>query len=301
MAEALVRLGVRQTTLVSAVGNDLAGRLIGDELRRMGLDTSSVAVVDEASTGSYCAFFDSRGEIDQAAGAMHVHDHIDVALLSRPATATAIAESTLCVIDADLPVESIRHVCERCRERAIPVWFNPTDLNKCTRIVDAHALDKITYMSPNTKELFTIFAHMLRTTATATTTPPMENAKELDAIRQKYDTRRQSSCKDIEAIELSDMKHMLKFLLRFVPYIVVSRGSSDLILACAHDLSLSDTDQHQHQLSARTSSDKPWRPQMITFPVLEIEAEQGDGSSLVNVTGAGDSTSSVIISNKRFA
>jgi pseudouridine kinase len=52
MAEALVRLGIRKTCLVSAVGNDLAGRMITDELRRMGLDTSTVKVVDNASTGS---------------------------------------------------------------------------------------------------------------------------------------------------------------------------------------------------------------------------------------------------------
>jgi hypothetical protein len=209
---------------------------------------------------------------------MDVHDHISVDLLRKHAS-TAIDESAMCVIDADLPVESIHFVCNYCHERRIPVWFNPTDLKKCTRIVDANALEKVTYMSPNTKELFTIFVHTL-----LKDTNKNECFATLDAIRRKYE-----SC-DRETIEMSDLKEMLKYLLRYVPYIVLSRGSSDLIFACAHDLSLSDQLPLKTPSEAEAKDSKAWRPQIIMFPVLEA----GKDDVVVNVTGAGDSASSVI-------
>jgi hypothetical protein len=73
-----------------------------------------------------------------------------------------LATSALCVLDADLPLESLHFAATFCQQRHIPLWYNPTDLRKSTKVVDARVLSNLTFMSPNTKELVAIFSAAVR-------------------------------------------------------------------------------------------------------------------------------------------
>ena len=155
--KALVRLGLANTKLISAVANDMSGRFILDESKKLGFDTSAISLIDNnhehISTGSYCAIFNPNGELKLAIGDMKAHDYIRPSLVQKHAE--MISNSDLCVLDADIPVETIDFVCAHCEANSIPVWCNPTDVRKCNKVINS--LAKLTYISPNLKELFALF------------------------------------------------------------------------------------------------------------------------------------------------
>ncbi len=97
MAEALIRFGISNTSLISTLGQDLPGRLIRDELKSIGFDTTKLEMLDNSvNTGSYFALFDCSGEINLAAGSMRSHDFITPDLVKKHMQ--TLVESELCVI-----------------------------------------------------------------------------------------------------------------------------------------------------------------------------------------------------------
>ncbi len=73
-----------------------------------------------------------------------------------------ILESNICVIDVDLLIDTISYVSRIIFDNRIPLWYNPSDLRKCTRVIGANSLTHIKYLSPNMNELFTLFKHLFK-------------------------------------------------------------------------------------------------------------------------------------------
>lgn len=159
MSEALFRLGLKESILMSALSDDLSGRYICDESKKIGLDISKLHVLDpikNAITGTYCAVFHSTGEINMALGNMKAHDYITPEFIKT--NLDILSKSQFCVLDADIPIDTIEYVSNYCQIENIPLWFNPTDLRKCYKLIDSDSLAKCTYISPNLQELFTLFS-----------------------------------------------------------------------------------------------------------------------------------------------
>lgn len=279
MAEALKKMGIKNS-LISSVGNDLIGRFVFEELKRVGIETDRIKTIEDnkVSTGSYCAVFGMDGDLKLALGSMKAHDSIDPLFIQN--NLDAIKNSELCVIDADIPNDSIKIICDFCHQQSIPIWFNPTDLRKCTKVYDSKCLDKITFMSPNYKELLTIFNQILNG----------DNAenKLLKMISHKYSFMLENN---VEVIEENDLKEILKYMLKYVPLIFLTRGTEDLILASSVKLNLDQVDQLPLKKSLGDFRKKDWDPHMYSFPIVELKRED----VFVNVSGAGDSNSSGII------
>lgn len=280
MAEALMRLGISNSILISAVGNDVAGRFISEELIKIGMDTSRLYKIDEnVSTGSYCALFGTSGDLKTAIGDMKAHDFIKPDFVSKHLE--ALKSSELCVIDADIPVETIKLVCDFCDKENIPVWFNPTDLRKCTKILSSNCYSKLTFMSPNYKELLTIFNEVLRN-------EDGHSEAFLSDLSSKYTDKLN---KNDEKIEMNDLKLILKYLLKFIPFIVLTRGKEDLVLASSIQLSVDEKGQLPLKNNLAQFKAKPWNPHLYFFPVVDLEKSE----KFINVSGAGDSNTSGII------
>jgi sugar/nucleoside kinase (ribokinase family) len=280
MSEALHRLGVQRTHLISAVADDLTGRYILDESRKLGLDTSHIRVLSNKkqqhghsplSSGFYCGVFTPHGELKIALGDMQAHDHITPEVIEQ--SAETIRNSSMCVLDANIPIETMEAVCDLCRKYSVPVWYNPTDIRKCNRIVSS--LSKVTYISPNSKELVAIFKETVRTETV--------NQPELAYLLEKYGGEKLE-----DEIEFDDLKRMLKHLLKYVPFVFFSRGKQDLVLASSTKLDLDAAGQ----LTLASSHSDPKSPHLYLFPVLRFEDEE---ANIVNVSGAGDSASSAFI------
>ena len=95
-----------------------------------------------------------------------------------------------------------------------------------------------------------------------------------------------------DSVEFGDLKLMLKHLVKFVPFVFLSRGSHDLLLASARNLNLDEPGELPMRGGdlSRARGYK-WQPSLYSFPVVSL----GNDERLVNVSGAGDSASSGII------
>lgn len=267
MSEALIKLGVRNTKLITAVSNDMMGKYVLEESARLGFDTSHIRLLDrnEVSTGSYCAIFEPSGELKLAIGDMKAHDKVTPELIEK--NLEVIKESEMCVLDACMPTETIEKICSVCNQYSIPVWYNPTDIRKCNKIISS--LAKVTYISPNMTELFELFRGV-------------EPGHELV---EKYKNT------SISKIEFEDLKTMIKHLLNYVPFIFLSRGGDDLILASLYELDLSARNQLPLKSTRSQLCNRKVSPHIYMFPVIEFN----EGEEKVNVSGAGDSASSAFI------
>ena len=169
-----------------------------------------------------------------------------------------------------------------CEEKNIPIWYNPTDLRKSTKVVEAGVFSKLTFMSPNVKELFAIFNSTFQKDEQLA-----ESVREhYKILGSKYDDIFTNMCEN-------DLIEILKYLIQYVPVIILSRGPKDLMVACAYDLNIDKRDQQlpTREILTNINKMKNKKPVVIEFPVLKFEAHE----SYKNESGAGDSMSSGII------
>lgn len=179
-------------------------------------------------------------------------------------------------MDANLPMETLSHACEKCSRAHVPVWYNPTDYRKCDKIVQVGCLSRLTYLSPNYKELVAIFK-------SSVTRDPNERGLAEWSKTLKPDDQRLSQPDTIENLE-----RMLKYLLKHVPVIVVSRGERDLVLATRYSIDINARDElptaRTHAQNSMTDQGHDHDPHMCLFPTVELAAHE----NISNVSGAGD-------------
>jgi pseudouridine-5'-phosphate glycosidase/pseudouridine kinase len=286
MSESLLHLGIARTNLLGALATDFSGQYIIEQSKRIGFDTSKWLLLDsatETSTGSYCAVFDTKGELISGYGAMDSHCLIRPSYIAKHID--ILAESSLCVVDANCPVETLEYIGNVCAEHGVPLWYNPTDVRKSAKIIEANQLTRTTYVSPNLKELYTMFAYLYRQKIDVSGDSRMTQ-DELGQLGRLVLNNSQANWTHDE------IRLMIKYMLQYVPYIILTMGKSDLILASRNPIGLYDRDQLPIKKSNRKIQYRTeWSPQLIHLPIVDLDRDE----LVVNVSGAGDSTSSGII------
>ncbi|CAJ0575735.1 unnamed protein product, partial [Mesorhabditis spiculigera] len=136
-ADVMARLGL-DSALLTYVGNDENGRF----LRRTGqhIDLSGVKTVD-APTATYCAI-NMRGNvrfgiscIEEIMGKMGpeiVHANMDL-----------LEEADFLVIDGNTNVETLKEAIEVAYRINLPIWFEPTDIDKMQKLFKAGNIEKV--------------------------------------------------------------------------------------------------------------------------------------------------------------
>lgn len=66
---------------------------------------------------------------------------------------SALRTARVAVIDGNLLPSQLSQVATQCAKAGVPVWFEPTSLHKCIRVVQGNALNTVKYTSPNEAEL----------------------------------------------------------------------------------------------------------------------------------------------------
>lgn len=107
IAENLSRLGV-PVRLITAVGNDNYGKSILDDAREKGMEPDYSLVSDEFPTSTYLSILDSDGDMKLAVSHMSVLDQIGVGFIEN--RKQIIAGSGVCVLDTNLPEETLRYL-----------------------------------------------------------------------------------------------------------------------------------------------------------------------------------------------
>lgn len=145
VAENLARLGAR-VSLLSVFGDDEASRRMVAELERLGIDTSPSIVRTGTGSSVYLAVMDEAGRLVAAVSDMEGIERVDVAWIDRQAE--KIAASELCVVDANLPEETIAHLLRTFPE--LPFVLDPVSVAKAARA--RRSVGRFRAIKPNLRE-----------------------------------------------------------------------------------------------------------------------------------------------------
>ncbi len=129
VAENLARLGV-DCRLITAVGDDHHGRTLLQMCREAGIDVQNVHECSALPTSTYLSVIDSSGDMNVAINDMSIIDRLTPEhLLPHEAV---LRSSSLIVMDANLPAETLAWLAEKFAER--PLFVDTVSAAKASRI-----------------------------------------------------------------------------------------------------------------------------------------------------------------------
>jgi len=109
IAENLVHFGV-PTKLISAIGDDIYGKIILEHANSIGLDMNSSLVLNQTPTSTYLAILDEKGDMKAAISNMDILDEITVEFIQDKKQ--VIENSKICIIDTNMPTDIINYVLD---------------------------------------------------------------------------------------------------------------------------------------------------------------------------------------------
>ncbi|HDN80932.1 MAG: ribokinase [Chloroflexi bacterium] len=131
VAENLARLGVH-TILLSALGNDDAGRQVLEQARSSGIDMSHIKVYENARTAAYLAIIDEEGMPLASVYDMGIMELITPRYIYN--NRGLIKEANMVLIDANLSPEALKTLFNITRRYHVPVCADPTSANLASRL-----------------------------------------------------------------------------------------------------------------------------------------------------------------------
>ncbi|MYM35476.1 winged helix-turn-helix transcriptional regulator [Duganella sp. FT94W] len=131
IAENLARLNL-PVALLSALGNDSAGRQLQDHAQAAGIDTQGSLKLQDGTTGTYTAILDDKGELVLALADMALYDRLTPEFLASRQQQRAAAALT--VADLNLPAGSITALLESARSDNVPLVIVAVSQPKMARL-----------------------------------------------------------------------------------------------------------------------------------------------------------------------
>ncbi|XP_014470520.1 PREDICTED: pseudouridine-metabolizing bifunctional protein C1861.05 isoform X1 [Dinoponera quadriceps] len=150
VADGLVKLGLKNTRLISVVGDDEHGKAILDSL---GAAAETVQRLPDEITARSTVVLNSKGECCFCVCEMESLAAIVPELIRE--RRSHLEEASLLVLDANLPPDTMRYVLDVASRAHVPVWYEPTDIQKAAKIFEVcrHWQDVLHFISPNLHEL----------------------------------------------------------------------------------------------------------------------------------------------------
>ncbi|PID58289.1 ribokinase [candidate division KSB3 bacterium] len=142
--------------LLSAVGDDAAGRELSEQTRRAGVRLEHLRIVPGECSGTYLSVLDDKRDLAVAVSDMDITQKIDPEYLTQ--YEDLFKQSCFVVLETNLPLESLRYAAGLCRIHRIPYLIEPVSVEKSQKLLDmAGPLDTI---SPNLPELIAVAQKM---------------------------------------------------------------------------------------------------------------------------------------------
>ncbi|XP_043787121.1 pseudouridine-metabolizing bifunctional protein C1861.05 [Apis laboriosa] len=153
IANALISLGLNATRLISVVGNDQPGKAI---IKSLGDGGQTVEQLSNMNTARCTTIIDYKGECRFGIGEMEVFTSISPNLVKK--YQSYVENSSIIVLDGNLPLDTIQYLLELATYSKIPVWYEPTDVKKAMKIFEAKLQwqNVLHFISPNRNELLVI-------------------------------------------------------------------------------------------------------------------------------------------------
>lgn len=147
-AVAMAKLGA-YVEMFGCVGNDGAGEILLQNLRKEGIETAHIKVVEGIPTGiAMITVGENDNTIVVVAGA---NDCVDKGYID--SVKEEILESEIVLLQHEIPLETVRYVTELCFEHGVKVVLNPAPAAPVAK----ETLDKVSYLTPNEHEAAILF------------------------------------------------------------------------------------------------------------------------------------------------
>ena len=139
-------LGVK-TKLISAIGNDVYGKLIVDHCEEVGIDVSNVLKVDGMSSGLFMQVQDNDNDMYLALCDMSVNERINLEYIK--SKHKVLKNAKVIVIDPSLDNKVIEHILDTYKD--IPIFMDPVSDNYALKMKPY--IGKLFACKPNKTEL----------------------------------------------------------------------------------------------------------------------------------------------------
>jgi len=154
IAENLARLGT-ETALITAVGDDEAGRQLLQHASSAGIATECSIVAEDMPTGAYLAVLDDQGALHFALDDMSVIEAITPAYLREHAS--LFKDASAVVVDANLPPKTLVAAITLAKRSGVPIGADPISVRLATRL-KPHLAD-LWLITPNEAEAEALCPH----------------------------------------------------------------------------------------------------------------------------------------------
>lgn len=131
IAENLARLGA-PVSLVTAVGDDMAGKALLAHAEAAGIDTRGSLLLAHRSSGTYTAVLDQQGDMLLALADMALYDELTPGVLARARPQRSCA--ALAVADLNLPPDTLRTLLGEAARGGVPLVFVAVSQPKMERL-----------------------------------------------------------------------------------------------------------------------------------------------------------------------
>ena len=131
IAENLARLGL-ETILLSAVGDDEAGRHLLAQARGSGVNVDHVLVNPEHATAAYLAVLDQQGNLSVSVADMGIMEAVTPRYLYD--RRRWLRQASVVAIDANLSTQALASLLRQTRKYGVPVCADPTSTSLAPRL-----------------------------------------------------------------------------------------------------------------------------------------------------------------------
>lgn len=149
LAEALHRLKCNPA-LVTVCGNDALGQGLRHELHELGLPPQYIET-QAGSTACYSALLKTDGDLLCAVGDMAIFDELSAEMVDRHHA--LFTNAKLVCLDGNATLEALARACHLCSSANVPVFFEPTSVEKARKLFDAEIAHHVLFTKPNEDEL----------------------------------------------------------------------------------------------------------------------------------------------------
>lgn len=110
IGENLARLGIN-TKLISIIGDDPYGSMVLEHSREIGLNLDNTLILEGENTSIYLSILNEVGDMEIAISSMDIYERMNIEFIKEQKD--IIENSGLCIIDTNLPKETIKYILTR--------------------------------------------------------------------------------------------------------------------------------------------------------------------------------------------
>ncbi|XP_011633807.1 pseudouridine-metabolizing bifunctional protein C1861.05 isoform X2 [Pogonomyrmex barbatus] len=265
VADALLKLGLKNTRLISVVGNDEHGN---DILESLGAGAEMVKCISNVDTARFTVILNVNGECHFCISEMESFSAITPKLIKE--YQSHLEKASLIVLDANLELDTMRCVLDIAWQANVPgdswfprahvqlvniFWYEPTDVQKAARLfqVGAQWQDVLHFISPNQNELKVI--------------------------------GRQFNIPVDESMDLAAVRNVAEQLIEYIPVIITTLGAQGVLVTRRASQNVPFYDESGELIANSSVASR-------LYPAVDGTAETGE---MLNVSGCGDCLTAGII------